>query len=270
MTSDGARQPVAVIIGAATGIGAALAESAGRRGYSLAVADLQPAGQAQGVALAHQLDVRDARALDAFAADVFDRFGRVDLLFNNAGIMRPGRLWEQPEPHLNAVIDINLGGVINGVRSFVPRMIASRQPGRIVNTASLAGLIAAPGLSAYCISKHAVVALSETLAIDLRQAGHPIEVSVICPGAVATNIMDAAVAALADTPDEAARGLALQMAEGIRKVGAEPAEAAESIFAAIDAGLFWIRPRNEPIGPVIRRATSIEAGLAPRFQGWED
>jgi NAD(P)-dependent dehydrogenase (short-subunit alcohol dehydrogenase family) len=184
--------------------------------------------------------------------------------------MRPGRLWEQAEPHLKAVIDVNLGGVINGVRAFVPPMIASGQAGRVINTASLAGLVAAPGLSAYCISKHAVVALSETLAIDLQMAGHPIEVSVICPSAVATNIMNAAVSALRDTQDDEACTLARQMAEGIQRVGATPTEAGEAIFRAIDAGLFWIRPCEESMKPVIRRAESIETGLAPRFQGWED
>lgn len=235
----------------------------------LALADVSPVPHALGAALTAQLDVRDASGMEAFAASVFDRFGRVDLVFNNAGIMRPGRLWEQPAEHLGAVMDINLGGVMNGVRAFLPPMIESGRPGRIVNTASLAGLVAAPGLAAYCISKHGVVALSETLAIDLEMAGHPIDVSVVCPGAVSTSIMDTAAEALTGESDAGARTMTQQMAEGMKKVGALPEEAAEAIFRAIDAGQFWIRPLDEPMAPVIRRAEGIESGRAPSFEAWD-
>lgn len=268
-TASPSLQPVAVITGAASGIGAALATSARARGYALALADLADISGAQTRDLSVRLDVRDAASVRDFANQVFDRFGRADLVFNNAGIMRPGRLWDQDDTHLNAVMDINLGGVINGVRAFVPRMIASGMPGRIVNTASLAGLIAAPGLAAYCISKHAVVALSETLAIDLQAAGLPIRVSVVCPSAVSTSIMEYAAGALNADSDHAALAVTRAMAEGIRRVGAPPVQAAEAIFTAIERDKFWIRPLDEPTAPVIRRAQSIEAGGAPAFEGWD-
>lgn len=262
-------QPVAVIIGAASGIGAALAKQALGRGYRLALADAMEIPVELDPAISAQLDVRDSSALAAFAGEVFDRLGRVDLLFNNAGIMRPGRLWEQPEEHMRAVMDVNLGGVINGVRAFLPRMIENGLSARVVNTASLAGLVAAPGLSAYCISKHGVVALSETLAIDLQMAGHPISVSVVCPSAVSTNIMASATEALTGAGDAGARAVTQQMAEGMKRVGASPEQAADAVFKAIDEDKFWIRPLDEPMAPVIRRAGSIEGGAAPRFTGWD-
>ena len=264
-------RPVAVITGAAAGIGAALAREAAKRGFDLALADRDPIGPPDGSnALVWQLDVADPEAMDAFAGAVFERFGRVDCLFNNAGLMRPGRSWDQPRKHWDLVMNVNLGGVINGVRAFTQKMIDSGRPCRIVNTASLAGLIASPGFGAYGISKHAVVALSETLSMDLAAAETNVSVSVVCPGGIATDIMKSALHALDGTAETQAdaRATTASMVDSIAVAGATPDTAAKEIFDSIDAGDFWILP-NAMLGDAIeQRAASIASRKAPVFVGW--
>lgn len=267
MSTASATAPVAVIIGAATGIGAGLVREARRRGHRLAIADQADLADS-GADIRTRIDVRDAAGLEAFAQVVFERFGRVDLLFNNAGIMRPGRLWEQPRAHLDALLDVNLGGVINGVRAFTPPMLASGLPGRIVNTASLAGLICAPGLAGYCISKHAVVALSEALAIDFAHAGARLAVSVVCPGAVATNLMTAAKAALSASGDGADAAFVARMEAGLAARGADPDRIAAIIFDEIARGTFCIIPTGETPTPLVQRAHDLMEGRTPSFSSW--
>lgn len=263
-------QPVAVITGAASGIGAALARRADHMGYALALADVQPLdGSLYANAMTSQVDVSQADAVDAFASCVFGEFGRCDYLFNNAGIMRPGRSWDQPKSHWDAVMGVNFSGVVNGVRAFVPRMLSSGLPGRIVNTASLSGLIASPGLGAYGVSKHAVIAFSETLTMDLDAIEAPLSVSVVCAGAIDTNIMSSAVASLKDAADENAKAMAAQMQMGTKTIGASPDDIAKIVFEQSAEGRFWIRPLNEPVGSVARRAAKIETGDRPVFEGWE-
>lgn len=267
MTPSESQTPVAVIIGAATGIGAALGAAAKTRGYEVARADYSDLSTDQGDLIA-RLDVRDAEALDAFAQVVFQRYGRVDLLFNNAGIMRPGPIWEQPKEHLDAVLETNLGGVINGVRAFVPKMLESGHAGRIVNTASLAGLIPAPGLSGYCISKHGVVALSETLALDLAGIDSNLSVSVVCPGGVSTNIMTSAAKAISSSESESAKTVVDMMATGLKAMGAAPETVADTIFDAIDEGQFCIWATGESTEPFIERCHAIASGKTAGFSKW--
>lgn len=262
-----ASNPVAVIIGAATGIGAALSAAATKRGYLIARADHSQLEE-DDRGLVARLDVRNATDLEEFSEAVFQKYGRVDLLFNNAGVMRPGPIWEQDREHLDAVIDINLGGVINAVRAFVPRMLDSGRSGRIVNTASLAGLIPAPGLSSYCVSKHAVVALSETLAIDLAGVGSEIGVSVVCPGAVSTNIMRSAASALSKSDNDTAKTAVDMMAAGLKAVGVAPATVAETIFDAINNGDFCIWATGESPEPFRARCEAIASGKMAGFSKW--
>ena len=258
---------VAVITGAASGIGAALAREADARGFDLALGDVQDIDTSSyRTAISSSLDVSDQAQMDRFATAVYGQFGRCDFLFNNAGIMRPGRSWDQSRDHWDKVIAVNFGGVVNGVRAFTSRMIEAGRPAHIINTASLAGLVAAPGLGAYGVSKHAAVAFSETLSLDLQAAGAPIKVSVICPGAVNTEIMAAAASAVTD--DDAAKATADEMHKGTKAVGASPDRVAKTVFDAVEAGQFWIRPLDEPVAGLEQRARQIKSGEAPAFSGW--
>lgn len=267
MTEDDKQPPVAVIIGSATGLGAELASVAKARGYRLALADQIPVSRDE-VEFTEQLDVRDNEAVEKFAKDVFERFAKIDLLFNNAGIMRPGRIWEQPISHLNAVFDVNFGGVLNGIRAFVPRMLGQQNQSRIVNTASLAGLIPAPKLAGYCVSKHAVIALSETLAIDLEELKSNISVSVVCPGAVKTDIMKSAEEVLSIDNDVATLTEVKKMAYGLKAMGNDPRIVAETIFAQIDEGKFCIWATGESPEPFIARCNAIAKGTTAGFTHW--
>jgi NAD(P)-dependent dehydrogenase (short-subunit alcohol dehydrogenase family) len=191
---------VAVVTGAASGLGRALASEFADRGMIGVLADVEEAPladaasaiQATGAtALGVPTDVRSAEQVDALAATTLERFGRVDLVVNNAGIMcGMGPLWTFEENDWEWTLSVNLGGVVNGMRSFVPHLVAQDR-GHVVNTASMAGVSAPSGLGPYTVSKHAVVALSETLAADLALVGSNVRVTVVCPGGMATNIANA-------------------------------------------------------------------------------
>ena len=167
----------ALVTGGASGIGRALGAALTAAGARVVLADVEP-----GDGVVH-LDVRDAGAFDALAAEV----GPIDLLFNNAGISVGGPTHELTEQQWDDVIDVNVRGVVNGVRAFYPAMV-ERGSGHIVNTASGAGLVAPPFVAAYAMTKHAVVGLSTALRAEA--ALHGVRVSVICPGAVETPILD--------------------------------------------------------------------------------
>lgn len=195
---------VAVITGAGSGIGRALAIALAAEGAKLALLDVNTGGLEETAALLpgaetpllRDCNVTDADAVEAAAAAVYERFGAAHLIFNNAGVFTGGALWETTLAEWRWQIDINIMGVVHGLKSFVPRMRAGRAPGHIVNTASVGGLTSPPGYSAYSATKHAVVALSECLYQDLKAENAPIGVSVLCPAFVKT--------ALADIPDAAA------------------------------------------------------------------
>lgn len=186
---------VAVITGGGSGIGAALARACAAAKMRVVVADLNRS-RAEAIAaeiqedadsvLAIDVDVADAESVELAAKTVEAEFGAPDLLCNNAGVSPFGRLWEFTAEDWNWVIGVNVVGVANCIRSFVPRMIAADRGGHIVNTASSAGLNSEPRLGAYCATKHAVLGLSDSLRQDLAPYG--IGVSVLCPGGVNTNI----------------------------------------------------------------------------------
>ena len=186
---------VVVVTGAGSGIGAALARGFAGEGASVAVADIDgeaAAATATSIgeaAAAYTVDVADADAVEQFAADVYDRFGRVDVLFNNAGVFQGGLMWERSLDDWRWTFGVNVYGIINGVRSFVPRMLQQgTDDGHIVNTASVAAFVAGAASSPYVVSKCAAFALSECLAHDLRVAGSNIGVSVLTPSAFDTGI----------------------------------------------------------------------------------
>jgi NAD(P)-dependent dehydrogenase (short-subunit alcohol dehydrogenase family) len=187
---------VAVVTGAASGIGFALCEAFAAAGMRVVLADIDPAAleaaaeRLGGDVLAVPTDVTSWDAVDELEARTVDRFGAVHVLCNNAGVQLPGVTWEFTRAEWEWVLGVNWGGTVHGIRSFVPGMVAHGEPGHIVNTASLGGLIAFPGLAPYTAAKHAVVGLSEVLAHDLRAAGSAIGVSVLCPGPVHTSLRE--------------------------------------------------------------------------------
>lgn len=191
---------VAVITGAASGIGRALAGRCVREGMQVVLADIdqnaldQAARELEadgGSVLAIQTDVSRAEDVEALAHRALERFGAVHMLFNNAGVIVGGRLWEHSLADWEWILNVNLWGVIHGIRTFVPLMLEQDIPCHIVNTASIAGLIAPPNSGIYNVTKHGVVAITETLYHEFAEIGAQIKVSVLCPSHVRTRIYDA-------------------------------------------------------------------------------
>jgi NAD(P)-dependent dehydrogenase (short-subunit alcohol dehydrogenase family) len=188
---------IAIITGAASGIGQALASALVTRGDTVVVADIDGDGaeraagdltrRGPGAATPAVVDVRDAGAVQVLVDQARGKYGRLDLMVNNAGIGIGGEAQELLLAHWDRVIDVNLRGVVHGVHAAYPVMIEQRS-GHIVNTASLAGLLPSPGLTPYAMTKHAVVGLS--LSLRAEAAGHGVRVTAVCPGVVETPILD--------------------------------------------------------------------------------
>lgn len=193
---------VAVITGAASGFGREFARLGAREGMQLVLADVQRDAldatvaelRAAGADVIGEIaDVADSGQVAQLADRAFQAFGPVHLLMNNAGVGGGGYLWENTDKDWNWVLGVNLMGVVHGIQHFVPRMLEANRhgtPGHIVNTASMAGWLCAPLMGVYNVSKHAVVALSETLHHDLRLAESTIGVTALCPAFVPTGIAD--------------------------------------------------------------------------------
>lgn len=259
---------VAVVTGAASGIGRALAVACGQRGMAVVAADIEEPAlrqtqqllQAQGVPCVTQLcDVADAAQVHALADASWSAYGRVDWLFNNAGVAVLGPVWESTPDDWAWVLGVNLMGVVHGVRAFVPRMLAAGTPAHVVNTASAAGLATLAGSGVYCASKHAVVALSECLQHDLRAAGSPIGVSVLCP-----SLLPSAIDASArNRPPQWAQTVTPAPAyfERVRRGMAESqitaADTAAATLHAIDNGSFYVMPHSHTWESVERRTRAI-------------
>jgi NAD(P)-dependent dehydrogenase (short-subunit alcohol dehydrogenase family) len=187
---------VAAVTGAASGLGRAMALAFADEGMNVALADVSDTSEifaqveSKGVSVvAMKVDVSKGEEVEAFAQLIDKDLGGAHLVCNNAGVSPLGAAWESSVDDWRWILGVNLWGVIHGVRSFVPRLIA-RGEGYVVNTASVAGIINPPGSGAYNVTKHAVVALSETLHHDLRERGAKVGVSVLCPAYVPTGIAD--------------------------------------------------------------------------------
>lgn len=262
---------VAVVTGGGSGIGRALSVSLAREGAHVVVADVAEADAeetvrladaAGGEAVAVRTDVTDRPQVEALADRVFDRFGATHLLFNNAGVVVHGGLESATWQDWQWVVGVNLWGVIHGVLAFVPRMIACGQGGHVVNTASMAGLIASQGLGVYNTTKYAVVGLSETLAKDLRP--HGIGVTVVCPMGVATRIRQAGrnrPAALRNA-ESAAEGDEMTLIG--RTLDAD--DVARQTLAAIRTGSLYVITHDEALEPLSRRFQRLEAAIRRRPQ----
>ena len=270
----------AVITGAGSGIGAALARRAAAEGMNVVLADIRfedaakvEADLGDGRALAVRTDVSDAASVASLADLAWDRFGSVDLLCNNAGIVPGGRhrkVWEYSLGDWQWSLGVNLYGVVHGMRAFVPRMIAAGRPGHILNTASVAGVVSGSGSACYGASKHAVVRATEALYAGLKEVGAPIGVTMLCPGLVATGIYDAE----RHRPDAFADGDGpLQESADLEAIRDElyrnattPEEAADIAFAAIIENRFYAFTTTS-FDPAIRqRADDILARANPNFE----
>jgi len=246
---------VAVITGAGSGFGREFAKEGAALGMKLVLADLDAAALAAtvdavraqgGDAIGVTTDVSDAAQVEALARASLDAYGGVHLLFNNAGVGAGGFVWENSANDWQWVFGVNVMGVANGLRAFVPVMLEQNEPAHIVNTASVAGLLAAPAMGVYNASKHAVVALTETLHHDLRLAGASlIGVSLLCPAFVPTGIADAERSrpeALAnEAPYTASQKLAArQLTRAVEGGKLTARDVAHLTFDAVREGRFYV------------------------------
>jgi NAD(P)-dependent dehydrogenase (short-subunit alcohol dehydrogenase family) len=253
---------VAVVTGGASGIGRALAERCAAEGMQVVIADVEQAALDRtaaelGVA-GIQTDVSNAESVAALADAVLARFGRVDLVCNNAGVGGGGLMKDQTLNDWKWVLGVNLWGVVHGIQFFLPHLLANPEGGHIVNTASMAGLAAWPGIGPYNASKYAVVGLSETLAAELEADGARVKVSVLCPGWVRTNILDSQRNRPAElrNPSRAkadARQRNDQTREIFATVALDPAAVAGMVVEAVREDRFWVITHPDLLEPVRER-----------------
>ncbi len=264
---------VAVVTGSASGIGRSLAERCAAEGMKVVLADVEAPALAQAAkemsadgasVVAVATDVSKASEVEHLARKTLEAFGAVHLLFNNAGVAKTGAVWESTLADWEWVMGVNLWGVIHGVRTFVPLMLAQNTEGHVVNTASMAGLTAAAGYGVYSVTKHGVVNLTESLYYDLKERGAKVKTSVLCPGSVHTRIVDAernrpgvlqnqTAAQAASYRETAAEHFVRRSVES----GLPPQRVADQVFEAIRDEQFYIltHPDWKPL--VQRRMESI-------------
>ena len=265
----------AVLTGAGSGFGLECARIGARLGMNLVLVDVQQDAldraaqelQAAGATvLAQRVDVSNAAAMDALGQAVLARFGAPHFVFNNAGVGSGGLIWENSAKDWEWVLGVNVMGVAHGVRVFTPMMLAAaaQDPawqGHIVNTASMAGLLNAPNMGIYNVSKHAVVALSETLYQDLALVTDQISASVLCPFFVPTGISQSHRNRPADAaPAKPTRSQLIGQAMSDKAVGSgrvSAADVAQKVFDAIAAGQFYIYSHPKAIGSVQVRLEDI-------------
>jgi len=253
---------VAVITGGASGLGRAMAERFARAGMSIVLADVEPRALAKAEAemkaagakvIGVRTDVSKAAEVEALAQKTLAAFGAVHLLANNAGVAEGGNVWDNTVADWEWVLGVNMWGVIHGVRVFTPIMLAQGSEGHIVNTASVAGLISPPGMGIYCVSKHAVVTLTECLHHDLAQNTDKLKCSVLCPAYVPTGIADSGrnrPAELSQTRQKTAADLALDasLKKAVQSGKLSAADVAEKVYEAVFEERFYIltHPKIKP------------------------
>jgi NAD(P)-dependent dehydrogenase (short-subunit alcohol dehydrogenase family) len=268
---------VAVITGAAEGIGLAVAQAAAAEGMKLVLADLNPEALAQAAVqleqagaavLAVPTDVSQSAQVDALSDAAFAHFGRVHLLVNNAGVAVAKSAWESTEADWKWVMGVNLDGVAHALRAFLPRMLAHGDEGHVVNVASVAGLIGAPAMAAYGASKFAVVGLTEGLHHDLTLRKARIKASVLCPAWVKTRIALSERARPADerSKPEALHPISAKVGLNILKAvesGKDPAEIAATMLDGVKHERFYILTHDHTLDAVARHTDDLLQGRSP-------
>lgn len=253
------KDKVAVITGAASGIGRALAGKCAGAGVKVVLADIEEAGlrsaeaelkTAGGAVLAVVTDVSKRSDVERLAERALDAFGQVHLLFNNAGVAAGGAPWEATWNDWEWVIGVNLWGVIHGVKVFTPLMLAQNTECHIVNTSSTAGIVAGGGSAPYAVTKHAVVALSESLYLSLEQRKSLVKVSVLCPGLVRTNIINTESHRPPQLRNEPVpmtpeRQAGLAAFKAVLEASMPPGRVADVVFEAIQKEQFYILSHPE-------------------------
>jgi len=273
------REKTAVITGAASGIGAALARRAGAEGMHVVLADVS-VPEAEAVArsmtdvetLVVPCDVSSEASVQTLADASWERFGAVDLLCNNAGIVPGGRhrlVWEYTSGDWQWSLGVNFYGVIHGLRAFVPRMIDEGRPAHVLNTASVAGFVSGSGSACYGAAKHAMVRVSEALYAGLEQVGAPIGVTLLCPGLVRTQIYEAErlrPQELVDgeQPRESADLDAIR--DELYRNALGPDEAADMAFEAIAEDRFYAFTTAGFDHAIEQRARDILSRANPQFE----
>jgi NAD(P)-dependent dehydrogenase (short-subunit alcohol dehydrogenase family) len=269
----------AVVTGAASGIGLAVSRCLGADGMRVMMADVEEPALAdaaksladEGIEVATTVtDVSDAESVDALASATLERFGAVHVVCNNAGVSRGGPSWEIPLPIWSWMIGVNVMGVVHGIRSFVPHLIAQGE-GHVVNTASVGWLVAGMWMSPYFATKHAVIALSESLHHELSAMGSPVRVSVLCPGMVQTRIYEsyrnwpAKYGEWPEPADAAAIAKWRQEAKSTVQAGVDPAIVAKATRDAIVSDQFWVLTHPEFADAITDRSRGAVEGRNPQL-----
>lgn len=267
---------VAVITGAGAGIGAGLAHHASSLGMTVVLADIDAAAVAAlreeltaagGSAIDAVCDVRDADAVQGLADRVYRELGDVRLLVNNAGIEQFGYLWDTPVDNWQRVVDINITGVFNGIRAFLPKMMATDAPAWVWNLSSIGGVAVVPLQAPYIMSKHAVLALTECLHLEVQAAGHGhhVHVQAVLPGAVASNIFSSA-GGVQSGDTEAAEAQRTAMLD-IKADAMDPLSAAEVVFDQAAENRFYLLTQPDYVGSAMEeRARVLTNQEAPQLR----
>jgi NAD(P)-dependent dehydrogenase (short-subunit alcohol dehydrogenase family) len=267
---------VAVVTGAGSGIGRALAKHSALEGMRVVIADVELNALEESAAevesagaevLVVPTDVSRADQVDALAGLVYERFGAVHLLCNNAGVFQAGITWQRELADWEWVMGVNFWGVLHGIRSFVPRMLDRGDEGHVVNTSSLAGLITGGYSAPYIASKFAVLALTECLAHDLQAEGKRVGASVLVPGLVDTKIAYSTRNRPDEPPGEAQAPDHHLVEQALRdltaKSGRPPDEVAGLVFDAVRNGRFYITTSAATEAILRERFDAVLAGELP-------
>jgi len=258
---------VAVITGAGSGIGAGFSRHTAAAGMRVVLADIatdriqavaEDIRSAGGTACAITMDATKVADWISLAEQTWEMFGEVRLLINNAGMESVGNIWDIPLTAWEKLINLNVMGVVHGVRAFVPRMIAAGEQAYVANISSVGGLGLIPGQTPYIMSKHAVLAFTECLSLELQLLGAPISVSAVLPGPVSTRIF---LDAPTDGKAESSASHRAIMEEMLRTEGLAPDDAAKLILEGIAARRFWVSCHPEMMAEFARRRAATLAEL---------
>ncbi len=256
------RGRTAVVTGGASGLGKGIAKQLIDEGMQVVIGDIEESAlqrtAAEIGAVGIRTDVSDFASVRSLAEQVRRRFGTAHVVCNNAGIGSMGRIADLTIEDWRWMIGVNLWGVIHGVQAFLPMLRANPDGGHIVNTASIGGFVTMPGLGAYAVTKHGIVALTETLAQELAEDGSKVGVTALCPGPVRTNIKTSSRNRPASLGPGALRDIDLEQTEfGASVRWIEPEEVGRIVVAAIRRGDLYAFTHPEQLGAVEERLKSI-------------